>query len=82
MMIRTVISLPTDEKKWLDQMAKKKKVSMAQIIRDSITEYHKNHATEAVTKIDELLAKTKGIWKKEDGLKYQCRLRAEWEKQA
>lgn len=78
-MIRTVISLPASEKKWLDKMAKIKKLSMAQIIRDSIVEYHKNHSNEAITNIDELLAKTKGIWEKGDGLKYQSHLRAEWE---
>jgi hypothetical protein len=79
-MIRTVISLPANEKKWLDKMAKVKKVSMAQIIRDSIVEYHKNHIKEATTTIDTLLAKTKGIWRKNDGLKYQAGLRDEWEK--
>lgn len=78
-MIRTVISLPLTEKKWLDKIAKTKKVSMAQIIRDSIREYHRNHANEATTSIDILLNKTKGTWKKEEGLTYQSKLRNEWE---
>lgn len=78
-MIRTIIRLPASEKKWLDKIAKKKKVSMAQIIRESIVEYHRKHAKEAISNIDTLLAKTKGIWKKGDALEYQSDLRDEWE---
>lgn len=80
-MIRTVISLGTDEKIWLDQMAKAKHVSMAEIIRKAIKEYRKKQSqVMANTAIDALLEKTSGIWPNRDGLAYQTRIRDEWEK--
>lgn len=79
-MIRTIISLDNEEKKWLDKMAKKKQVSRAHIIRDAIHEYRKNHKDNIPTNLDVLLSKTKNIWEGRDGLRYQLTIRSEWDK--
>ena len=49
-MIRTIISLDEESKKWLDQQAREENISAAE------------------------------IWERGDGLRYQSRLRKEWEK--
>jgi hypothetical protein len=76
--IRTVISLDTNEKKWLDKTAKKQHISMAQLIRIAIKEYRDAHQEPSYTEIDYLLQQSKGIWPNEDGLKYQTNVREEW----
>src|SRR5437870_2988257 len=48
-MIRTIISLNENEKKWLDQMSQIKHVPMAQIIREAIQEYRQNHFNRSKT---------------------------------
>jgi hypothetical protein len=68
-MIRTIISLNANEKKWLDKMAKAQHLSMAQIIRNAIKEYRQKHSNTVSTDIDSLLQETKGIWEGEEGLK-------------
>jgi hypothetical protein len=67
-------------KKWLDSMSKSKGMSMAQIIRNAIDEYRKNHSDDIPTELDSLLMQTKGIWKNKDGLSYQSNIRKEWDK--
>ncbi len=79
-MIRTIISLDNDEKKWLDRMAKKKHVSMAHIIRTAIYEYRKKYKDNMPTDLDALLSQTKNIWENKDGLEYQSEIRHEWGK--
>ena len=78
-MIRTVISLDNQEKKWLDKVAKANDVSMAEIIRLAIKEYKNKNAGLVASDIDALLEKTKGCWTKQDGLTYQRQLRDEWD---
>jgi hypothetical protein len=78
-MIRTIVSLDESEKVWLSHVAKNKKVSMAEVIREAIHYYHSRHKNIANSDFDILLKKTKGIWpKKTDGLKYQQKIRDEW----
>lgn len=78
-MIRTIISLDSDEKHWLDEVAKKKHISMAAVIRNAIKAYRLQNANYVPTNIDVLLSKTKGIWEHHDGLDYQSTIRDEWE---
>lgn len=78
-MIRTIISLNENEKKWLDQMSKIKHVPMAAIIREAIQEYRRTHSDRMKTDLDSLLEQTRGIWRGEDGLTYQSNIRDEWD---
>lgn len=77
--IRTIISLDTHEKKWLDKTAKTQHISMAQLIRIAIKEYRQAYEKQTHTEIDHLLQQSKGIWSNDDGLKYQTNLRKEWD---
>jgi hypothetical protein len=78
-MIRTVISLDEESKEWLDQQARAENVSTAEIIRTAVRKYRDEKKREALP-LSELLKQTSGMWKGEDGLVYQRRLRKEWQK--
>ena len=78
-MIRTVISLDEESKEWLDRQARAENVSTAEIIRTAVRKYRDEKKREALP-LRELLRQTSGMWKGEDGLVYQRRLRKEWQK--
>ena len=78
-MIRTVISLDEESKKWLDRRAREENVSTAEIIRTAVRRYREEKRRETIP-LDQLLKETSGIWKTGDGLTYQRRLRKEWQK--
>ncbi len=76
-MIRTVISISEDDKKWLEERAAEEGIPMTEVVRRAL------HLMQEVEKrqkppVETLLARTKGLWKKGDGLDYQRRLRDEW----
>ncbi len=77
-MIRTVISLDEESKKWLDQQAREENVSAAELIRTAVRKYRDEKKRETIP-LNDLLKKTSGIWKAGDGLAYQRRLRKEWQ---
>lgn len=77
-MVRTIVSLDPDDKRWLDEHARRLGVSMTEVVRRAIRLYRRTDAPEAPG-FDELLAQTKGVWKGEDGLRYQEKVRAEWD---
>ncbi len=77
-MIRTVISLDPEDKKWLEERARAEHVSMAELIRRAIAHYRDHTPPDAAT-LSRLLEETAGIWKEGDGLAYQRRIREEWE---
>jgi Arc/MetJ-type ribon-helix-helix transcriptional regulator len=76
-MVRTVISLDEEDKRWLDARARETHVSMAEIVRQAVRRLREESAREARA-TDELLQQTSGIWKQGDGLAYQRRVRDEW----
>ena len=73
---RTIITIETDDKIWLEQRAKQSKESMAELIRRAIGEMR--HREEA--RFQGLLNQTAGIWKQGDGLTYQQDIRGEWDR--
>jgi len=76
-MIRTVISLDPDDKRWLEQQAEYHKTTIASLIRQAVKQMR--HDAELKTpSFETLLAHTQGIWTKGDGLIYQQTLREEW----
>ena len=76
-MIRTIVSIEDETKAWLDLKAAEEKVSRAELIRRAVRHYRKASETQARS-FRRLLDDTSGIWKGEDGLSYQLRIRDEW----
>lgn len=76
-MVRTLISLDPDEKKWLDRKASQDHVSMTQVVRIAIKQFRKSTES-GPGSLRQLLSDTQGIWNKGDGLKYQNKLRKQW----
>jgi hypothetical protein len=72
---RTIITISDEEKRWLSAYTKTQGISMAEAIRRGISCLK---ASEGLAGYQKLVHKTKGIWSKGDGLKYQEKLRAEW----
>ena len=77
-MIRTVVSLEDEDKAWLDRKAEENQVSMAEVVRQAVRRYREESDREAQP-LRQLLQATSGIWKGEDGLAYQRRIRREWD---
>ena len=77
-MIRTVVSLDEEDKRWLDKRAAKEGVSMTEIIRRAVR--HMRSEESAARSFRRLLAATRGIGSGEDGLAVQKRLRNEWQR--
>lgn len=73
---RTIITISDMEKRWLTNYTKTHNISMAEAIRRGIACLKASHSSASYLK---LVNDTKGIWSKGDGLKFQERLRAEWE---
>ena len=81
-MIRTLISLEDEDKRWLDRKAKEEGATMAQVVRTAVRRYREQCEREAgEPSLEELLRRTSGLWKGGDGLEAQLRLRGEWEEE-
>lgn len=78
-MPRTVVSLPPEDKSWLDLRAKTEGVAMTELVRRAVREYRTRHARGELRRVDDLLEQTRGCWKQGDGLRYQDTLRDGWE---
>ena len=72
---RTIITLPEEDKMWLEGYSKAFNISVAEVIRQGIKKLRETHESEPYHK---LVKYTQGIWKKNDGLKYQTDIRSEW----
>ena len=73
---RTIITLSEEDKQWLESYSRAHQVSLAEAIRQGIrrlkdAEHEKTYRT--------IVQNTRGIWKEADGLKYQRKLRSEWD---
>lgn len=77
-MVRTVISLDPEDKRWLDQHAKETHVSMTEVVRRAVHLYRETTSRETPPLAD-LLEQTRGLWKRGDGLSYQTGIRGEWD---
>lgn len=81
-MIRTLISLEDEDKRWLDRRAEEEKTTMAQVVRTAVKRYREQCEREpGEPSLEELLRRTSGLWKGGDGLEAQLRLRGEWEEE-
>jgi hypothetical protein len=72
---RTIITISEEDKSWLESYSKLHRVSMAEAIRQGIRKLKEAELSENYRTLVQV---TKGLWKKGDGLKYQKKIRAEW----
>ncbi len=81
-MERTIISMETSLKRRLDQRAKETGQPMAEVVREAVSEYLSRPAPVSSRRehFRGLLKKTAGTWKHGDGLAWQLKLRAEWDR--
>ena len=77
-MIRPVVSLDAEGKRWLDAEAEREGVPMTELIRRAVRQLRRE--TERLAAFDAMLERTAGIGSGEDGLVVQRRLRDEWER--
>lgn len=78
-MIRTLISLDAEDKAWLDRTARSERVPMTKLVRRAIRRLRQEREA-APLDFERLLRETAGSWKGGDGLAYQRRARAEWDR--
>lgn len=78
-MIRTVVSLDKEDKAWLDRKAAQEQVTMTEMVRRAVRHLRKD-STGSPEAFDALLRETSGLWKRGDGLSYQVKLRAQWDR--
>jgi len=73
-MMRMLISLEENDRRWLEQKAQETGMPMSEVVRQTIRQVRENEETP----MKDLLASTKGLWRKGDGLRYQQRIRKDW----
>ena len=73
--VRTIITLPEEDKHWLESYGNLHHISVAEAIRRGISklkeaELNENYRT--------LVKNSRGLWDKGDGLACQKKIRTEW----
>ncbi|MBN2495959.1 MAG: CopG family transcriptional regulator [Deltaproteobacteria bacterium] len=76
-MVRTVISLDEEDKKWLDEISSQEGIPMTKIIQRAVKLLRERERRRGAT-LEDLLQRTMGIWTRGDGLQYQEAIRDEW----
>lgn len=76
-MTRTVISLPDDQKAWLDHMARQQGVPMTRLVQRAVA-LLRTHMEADTPSFDALLDATAGLWERGDGLAWQEAQRDAW----
>ena len=76
-MKRTLISLPDEDKAWLDAAASQAGEPATELVRRAVRLLRERAPLEQQP-LAELLRRTQGIWRGRDGLDYQRELRDEW----
>jgi hypothetical protein len=73
---RIIVTIPDEDKLWLEGYSKVHRISVAEAIRQGIGHLKKSQRHKIY---QNLVERTSGIWQKGDGLEYQRQLRAEWD---
>lgn len=78
-MTRTIISIPEDEKLWLESYGRRHRISSAEVVRRAIREYRQRKADKSLAGV---LRETAGTWTsvKGDSRDHIDALRDEWER--
>ncbi len=80
-MPRTIINLGNDDKRWLDEQARQRRVSMTSLVAEAVSEYRVRQEATDRPDLQATLNDTSGLWRHGDGLDWQQRMRDEWEDQ-
>jgi hypothetical protein len=72
---RMIVTLSDEDRCWLQGYSQANRISMAEAVRRGMESLRK---AQAGTTYQDLLQRTRGTWKRGDGLEYQRRLRSEW----
>jgi hypothetical protein len=75
-MVRTIVSLKEQDKRWLDKKAKSQNVPMTELIREAVSLLREKDSKRAA--FEKALKRSAGIWTEGDGLAWQEKLRSEW----
>jgi len=75
---RTIITLPEDDRRWLLNYSRSQGISMAEAVRHGIRSLK---TSERQNVYESLLKRTRGLWRKGEGLQYQREVRSEWDEQ-
>ena len=80
-MTRTIISIPDDEKAWLESYGRRHRISSAEVIRRAIREFRRMKAEKGLAAV---LRKTTGTWTSVSGdsRDHVRALRREWKDKA
>lgn len=80
-MTRTILSIPDDEKTWLESYGRRHRISSAEVIRRAIQEFRR---TKSERGLAAMLRKTTGTWTslKGDSRDHVKALRKEWKDKA
>ncbi len=81
---RTLVSLPDDDKQWLDAEAAARGRPMTHLVQDAVAEYRVRSRSRRGETLDELRCATAGLFARRavravDGATQQRSLRAEWD---
>jgi Arc/MetJ-type ribon-helix-helix transcriptional regulator len=78
-MVRSIISLSEEDKKWLEHYGRKNRLSAAEVIRRALRLYRRELSKGGYERV---LHESAGTWKsiKGDSQDYVEAIRAEWEK--
>lgn len=77
-MTRTIINLSAEDKRWLDRMARDRKVPMTELVREAVGQYRLRQEARNRPDLGEALKRTSGTWRHGDGLRWQRQMRDEW----
>ena len=77
-MPRTVVNLDEKDKAWLDQQAVLRRVPMTELVRRAVHDFRVREQCKSNHPLQDVLARTAGIWQVDDGGEYQERIRKEW----
>jgi hypothetical protein len=81
---RTLVSLPDDDKQWLDAEAAARGRPMTRLVQDAVAEYRVRAGSRRGESLDQLLCATAGLFTRRadppvDGAVLQRQLRGEWD---
>ena len=78
-MPRTIINLADDDKRWLDQQARQRRVSMTSLVAEAVSEYRVRQEAAERPDLQSSLNGTRGTWRRGDGMDWQEGMRKEWD---
>lgn len=72
---RMIVTLPDEDKAWLEGYSKAHNISVAEAIRQGIRTLRDSLSKDTY---QTLIKSTRGVWREGDGMIYQDKIRSEW----